>query len=240
MRSHYQPLRSILHPTSEPLELVRAYREHLGLREIYVADLDAISGLPPEKALYQQLAEVGGHLWIDAGLTTVHSLEYLSELKDSTIVLGLETAAGPSAVRAILEQTGPARLMVSLDLFEGAPRLPEDAHWDHPDIDGLLYQVVNMGVRRVLLLDLARVGTSRGTGVTDPLWRLRESQPQVEVSVGGGISGIEEVIMLRRLGAASVLVGSALHDGRIGPEELNRLRIQDWSSESERHSTSAD
>ncbi|MGD0043720.1 MAG: HisA/HisF-related TIM barrel protein, partial [Isosphaeraceae bacterium] len=127
--------------------------------------------------------------------------------------------------------------------------------WAASDLEGLSQQVLELGVCRLLLLDLARVGTGRGTGTGELLVRLRESRPLVEVSVGGGISGIEELFAVRTAGAAAALIGSALHDGRIGRKQLDRLVDQSQSSrqaalnrvdlhpsadESPRHSTSAD
>jgi phosphoribosylformimino-5-aminoimidazole carboxamide ribotide isomerase len=41
--------------------------------------------------------------------------------------------------------------------------------------------------------------------------------------VGGGISGLEEIHGLRDQGAAAVLVGSALHNGRVSRRELDQL-----------------
>ena len=38
-----------------------------------------------------------------------------------------------------------------------------------------------------------------------------------------GISAIEELITVRTAGAAAALVGSALHDGRLGRKQLDRL-----------------
>ena len=70
-----------------------------------------------------------------------------------------------------------------------------------------------------------------------------------------GISAIEELITVRTAGAAAALVGSALHDGRLGRKQLDRLveqashRVKLHSipgtyhpsaDESPRHSTSAD
>ena len=70
-----------------------------------------------------------------------------------------------------------------------------------------------------------------------------------------GISAIEELITVRTAGAAAALVGSALHDGRLGRTQLDRLVDQSQSTrqaalnrvdlhpsadESPRHSTSAD
>lgn len=226
IRSHYRPLQSLLHPSCEPLELARAYRDQLDLRELYLADLDAISGQPPDLPLYRKLAALGMHLWIDAGLRDKNGIEALVDLDCTTIVVGLETVAGPDAVRAILKRLDHGRVVLSLDMFEGVPRLPAGADWEAAAMEGLAWQILDLGVCRMLLLDLARVGTGRGTGTGELLSRLREARPDVELSVGGGISGIEELIAMRQAGAAAALLGSALHDGRIGRTELDDLANQ--------------
>ncbi len=195
------------------------------------------------------------HLWIDAGLKDEDDLDAPVDLDHTTIVVGLETAAGPDAVRAVLDRTDSSRVVLSLDLFEGVPRLTKGADWAATGLEGLSRQILDLGGCRLLLLDLACVGTGRGTGTGELHLRLRESRPAVEVSVGGGISAIEELIAVRTAGAAAALVGSALHDGRLGRKQLDRLVEQGQSSrqaalnpgylqhsadESPRHSTSAD
>ena len=222
-RSHYQPVRSLLHPSSDPEQLARAYRDVLGFREVYVADLDAISGEPPARSLYRNLAELDLHLWIDAGIRSADDLSPLLELEQSTIVVGLETVRGPEALRKILDQAGAERIVLSLDLFERVPRLPAGAGWSSADPALIARQILELGVRRLLLLDLSRVGTGRGTGTSDLLEFLRRIDAGVEISVGGGIAGIDEVLALRDQGAAAVLIGSALHDGRIGPQQISSL-----------------
>jgi phosphoribosylformimino-5-aminoimidazole carboxamide ribotide isomerase len=71
-------------------------------------------------------------------------------------------------------------------------------------------------VSRIVLLDLARVGLGLGTGTLPLLKSLRSDDPTLEISVGGGISGKDDLAELSDAGASCVLVASALHDGRIG------------------------
>ncbi len=40
---------------------------------------------------------------------------------------------------------------------------------------------------------------------------------------GGGIRGAEDVLAVKEAGASAALVGSAIHDGRIGRVELERI-----------------
>jgi phosphoribosylformimino-5-aminoimidazole carboxamide ribotide isomerase len=71
-----------------------------------------------------------------------------------------------------------------------------------------------------LLLDLARVGTGKGTGTMTLLKRLRAEDSDLEITVGGGVSHGAELLALEKAGADAVLVGSALHDGRLGVADL--------------------
>ena len=71
-RAHYQPVQSNLHATSDPRALAAAMREALGLRSLYLADLDAIAGDTADVALYQTITALGFYLIVDAGLRDAH------------------------------------------------------------------------------------------------------------------------------------------------------------------------
>jgi phosphoribosylformimino-5-aminoimidazole carboxamide ribotide isomerase len=233
-RAYYQPIQSILHATSEPVGLARALRDTLGLPALYVADLDAIGGLLPHVAIYRRLVSLGLHLIVDSGLRDAMSAGPLLDLDGSacTIVAALETVRGPRELATIVEHAGAERVIFSLDLFAGRPRMAVPGAWRCDDPWELAREAIEHGVRHMLVLDLSRVGTGRGLGTRSLMARIRESHPWVRISVGGGISRIEEVLDLRNEGAASVLVGSAFHDGRIGPRELARLDLDHLGSSS--------
>jgi len=227
-RDHYQPIRSILHPTSDPISLARALRDTLGLHALYLADLDAIAGLPPTLAIYKEIISLGVHLVVDSGIRDAGSAGSVFELDGSscTMVAGLETVRGPRELGKIVDRVGPDRVIFSLDLFDGRPRMAAPTAWAADDPCEVAREAIDHGVRDLLLLDLSRVGTGRGLGTEGLMARIREANPGVRVSVGGGISRIEEVLALRNAGAAAVLIGSALHDGRIGARELARLACE--------------
>lgn len=223
-RSRYQPVRSILHPSGDPLELARAYRDTLGLSSVYLADLDAIAGGAPNAALYRSVVDLGLELWIDSGLRDEGDLAPLLDLDPGrvSVVAGLESLRGPEALAAVLARLGPDRLVVSLDLWAGRPITASPDAWggDAADAEGVAARIVALGVRRLLLLDLTRVGKGDGPGVDRLLAAVRAANPSVAISLGGGIVGVEAVERYRREGASAVLIGSALHDGRIRRHHL--------------------
>jgi phosphoribosylformimino-5-aminoimidazole carboxamide ribotide isomerase len=224
-RDQYRPLRSLWQASPSPIALGAALRAELGLDRIYLADLDAIAGHPPNREVYQGLAAEGLEVWLDAGVRDRQTLSPLEEGLEGRlrVVLGLESLGGPEALGRIVERLGSDRVVFSLDLDEGRPRIAPGAEWSSLEGLSTASQAIDRGIRSLILLDLARVGTDRGIGAETLLQQIVARSPDVDVGVGGGVRGIVDVLRLRELGASSVLVGSAIHDGRIGRRELERI-----------------
>ncbi len=216
-RAHYGPLRSILHPDgANPVELARACRDRLGLHELYVADLDAILGAAPRLDLCRAIADLGMHLWLDAGVRDRSDVGPLMSAGVGTVVLGLETLGGPEPLSVISREFDRDRLAFSLDLREGRPLVPTSTAWGSDDPRRLADVALQGGIRRLIVLDLARVGMGQGLGTLPLLSAIRADHPAIDLVAGGGVSGVGDLRDLGAAGASGVLVGSALHDGRIG------------------------
>ena len=97
-RARYQPVHSVLTPGSDgdPLALVQAYRDVVGARECYVADLDAIQGGELQRDLLQKLVGIAAPcaLMVDAGSHTREEANELLALGAGCVVIGLETLSG--------------------------------------------------------------------------------------------------------------------------------------------------
>ena len=224
-RAQYRPLKSVWQATSCPIGLTLSVREGLGIDRLYLADLDAIEGGHPDLPLYDRLAREGFRLWIDAGVRDESCLGPLMDLGHESlrILVGLESVRGPSELARIVDRSGPDRLIFSLDLYEGRARIARGSDWPCQDPLDIASEVIEQGIRRLILLDIARVGTGRGAGTQELLNRIRLRHPETVITLGGGIQDIEDILELRVGGASGVLVGTALHSGRIGREQLEQL-----------------
>ena len=220
-RQDYRPLVSPLAASSRPVDVVRGFLRHFGLTELYLADLDAIAGAAPATATFAALRDEGFRLWVDAGLRDAAGIEPLTRQGIADIVMGLETVAGPAALADLVAACGPAGIF-SLDLRQGR-LLGDVALWQGADVWSIAARAVDLGVRRLLVLDLARVGVGSGTGTEDLCGRLTTTFPEVEVSAGGGVRGLADVVRLRDAGIRVALVASALHDGSLRREDLEGL-----------------
>ena len=223
-RHEYRPIESRLCGSATPAAIGAALQARFGFREAYVADLDAIAGADPAWKIYEALAACGLALRIDAGVATADRARRIAEFHAgklcSAVVVGLESLSSPLALEEMLATLGPERLAFSLDLKSGAP-LVAARQWQGLDALAIAGRALRLGVRRLIVLDLAQVGMSQGVG-TESLCRcLRQLDGGIEIIAGGGVRGAEDLKSLAAAGCDGALVASALHDERLTPELLS-------------------
>ncbi len=239
-RDEYRPIQSLLAADARPATVARALRS-AGFRETYLADLDAISNkgvgshFPatendsrPLYSMYEELMRCGLELWIDAGLRTAEAARAMARFtadnrRIAAIVAGLESLDHPDLLADVCAAVGHERLVFSLDLKSGVP-LTNAPAWKGLHADQIATIALRAGVRRMIVLDLAKVGMDRGVG-TEPLCRsLRCRDPQLQIIAGGGVRSMADLRSLQRAGCDAALVASALHDGRLSAGDCARLR----------------
>jgi phosphoribosylformimino-5-aminoimidazole carboxamide ribotide isomerase len=220
-RQEYRPIVSRWTPSSRPLEVVEALASHFGRNEFYLADLDAILGGEPAWPLFAELHRQGFRLWVDAGVRRMTRACQLADAGVDSIVVGLETLASADELAAMATTFG-ARIVLSLDLHDGEPLSASEA-WPKSDADAIAAHAVQLGVSRLLVLDLARVGCDGGIGTRALCARLSAAYPQVAISAGGGVRHRGDLDDLRACGVQAALVASALHEGRLTRADLDAL-----------------
>jgi phosphoribosylformimino-5-aminoimidazole carboxamide ribotide isomerase len=221
-RSEYRPIVSRLTAASDALSVARAFREHLGLARLYVADLDGILHGRPNLPVYRTLADDGFELLVDAGLREAAGAESVVAAGAAQVIAGLETSSGPSALAALCVQIGAARVIFSLDLMRGFPIGKLDA-WGSSDSFEIGCRAAQCGVTQMIVLDVAQVGIGEGVSTMPLCRRLKERFPELLVITGGGIRTIADVQQLADAGVNYVLIASAFHDGSIGAQEIAAL-----------------
>jgi phosphoribosylformimino-5-aminoimidazole carboxamide ribotide isomerase len=220
-RGEYRPVESLLYQGDDPLGLALEYREVLGLDEIYLADLDAIAGGTPALELLRRASEAGLKVWVDAGLREPSRAGALFDAGAQTVIAATETLAGPAALAEIVRESPPGTVVFGLDLRAGQPVVAPGSSWHSIEPHGLVETGLALGLRRLLILDMGRVGSGSGVGGLELAGRVAGARPDVELIVGGGVAGRADLTVLEALGVSAVLVGSALHDGRLTRDDVS-------------------
>ncbi|MCX8153081.1 MAG: HisA/HisF-related TIM barrel protein [Candidatus Bathyarchaeota archaeon] len=219
-REEYQPLKSQLCSSTDPLDVAEVFRR-LGFIELYVADLDAILSAKTNLFTLRSIADKTGlNLMVDAGVDNLEKAARLLENNVSKIIFGTETLPSISLVAKAVTLFGKEKVIVSLDLMRNK-LLSHVAALTEPLT--LLCNLQDVGVSQVIILDLARVGSGEGVNMGFVKEAIRTFHG--EVFVGGGVRGIPDLLKLKNAGVAGVLIATALHSGKISVKELRQEKL---------------
>jgi phosphoribosylformimino-5-aminoimidazole carboxamide ribotide isomerase len=220
-RKEYQPLKSVLTASVDPVEVAFAFKAQ-GFSELYLADLDAILRKQPNFDLYSSIAETGLSLMVDAGVTDIKTAKNLQTAHASKVIIGTETLQTQAFIKEAIQQLGADHAIVSLDMKDD--KVLTHSNFDGPkDAFELLGKFRELGVSEFILLDLARVGS--GEGVNTALLKEALKFSGTDVYVGGGVRRLEDLLELKTLGISGVLLATALHTGKIGVADLKKAGL---------------
>ncbi|HTS54694.1 MAG TPA: HisA/HisF-related TIM barrel protein [Burkholderiales bacterium] len=214
-RAAYRAIESRLCKGAQPLTVVRALLGLHPFRTLYLADLDAIQGTGNHGSILAQIraAFPGLELWVDSGISGREAMSAWIAAGLGRPVIGSESLRDRATLLDMLVQVQAApgestQWVLSLDfrgdVFVGPEGLLEDP---------------GVWPRQVLAMNLARVGSQLGPDL-ELIRRLARVAP--EVFAAGGVREASDLEAATAAGAAGALIATALHDGRIGPQELSR------------------
>jgi phosphoribosylformimino-5-aminoimidazole carboxamide ribotide isomerase len=228
-REEYRPVSSCLVEGADPLRLAQAFREKLGLQELYVADLDAIQGKGHNyeviATLAQQLVEPAGQarveVMVDAGTTSLDSARRILALGASKVIIGSETLQSWSLLEEIAGSLDLNQVVLSLDLTEGKILSPP-REMRELSPEELIMRARALGIRELIVLELRAVGSEAGPDL-EFLKKLVLASSAIELIAGGGVRDVNDLHGLEGIGIKAALVATALHKGKIGRKDLEKL-----------------
>jgi phosphoribosylformimino-5-aminoimidazole carboxamide ribotide isomerase len=159
-------------------------------------------------------------IMLDAGASNAQEVRSVLALGVQKAVVGAETLNRRVDLRTIIEAVDPDQLVFSLDMRAGKV-LSRCSELAALPVLELLGELQAAGWREVILLDLSRVGT--GQGALSSI--ILETKMDLKILIGGGISGLEELIQLKLMGVEGALLATAFHNGTITNSSLRVLEL---------------
>lgn len=201
----------------DPMEVAAGLKE-AGLSRLHVVDLDgARLGRPAHLTELSALCEMGFEVSFGGGLRDIPSMEEAISRGASYLMLGSALER-----RALLEE--------ALSRFGSAIRPCVDVRDGKVVVDGwrrkldlpfeeALEELQGLEVFSVLVSSVDRDGTGLGPDL-ELLSRARLSAPRLRILAAGGIRNAKDIRALKELGLWGCVVGRALYEGTISPEEI--------------------
>jgi phosphoribosylformimino-5-aminoimidazole carboxamide ribotide isomerase len=201
----------------DPLALAHEYAA-AGATWLHVVDLDgARSGKLDNLKVLADLARAGMKLQAGGGVRSADDVQRLRDAGVERVVIGSLAVRDLGCVAGWLDDFGSEHLTLALDTRwrDGAWRLPS-AGWTEDEsaiLDELAPYYAKAGARHLLCTDIDRDGTLSGPNLA-LLAHLRDIAPSLGVQVSGGVRAVDDVRAAQEAGAAGIVLGRALLEGK--------------------------
>lgn len=201
-RVAYRPIQSPLSRTSDPVDVVNGFMDLAAFENLYIADLDAIQRRGDNNSMLVRLRETFPKVvfWIDNGAADIAAVKAARRFGQP--VLGSESQHD-LALTASQRNT-----LLSLD-YRGEQFLGPQEILDNPDD----------WPERVIVMTLASVGVGAGPDL-ERIASVQAIAGSRKIYAAGGLRDAGDLGALKEAGVAGVLVASALHGGKLGPNDL--------------------
>ena len=203
---------------TNPTDALRQFAE-AGAEWAHVVDLDgARAGMPVQADLICELARtVPLKLQVAGGYREHSQLARVFNAGVARVVVGSLAVKNPVLVRDWIDEFGPDRITLSLDvrLMDSVPMVATFG-WTE-DSGRSLYDVAGEfpNARHLLVTDIGRDGMLQGPNF-ELYDQIADRLPDMKVQASGGVSTLTDLERLRTDGA---IIGKALWEGRIALEE---------------------
>ncbi|UCC74721.1 MAG: 1-(5-phosphoribosyl)-5-[(5-phosphoribosylamino)methylideneamino] imidazole-4-carboxamide isomerase [Gemmatimonadota bacterium] len=199
--------------SDDPLAVARGWVDQ-GAEALHIVDLDG-ARLGKAKNLewiYRIRERVDVRIEVGGGVRTFSVASRLYEAGIDRLVFGTAAIEDPRLLYKLLDRYGPDQIAAALDLRDGRVVIQGRGTEAAPDLDDVLTNLGEIGLRWVVCTDVTRDGTLIGPDLD--LTR-RITSAGFLVIIGGGVATVDDVATIRRAGAAGCIIGTALYGGML-------------------------
>lgn len=197
----------------EPLEMALRFQRD-GARALHMVDLDgAFAGEGKNLASVKRVVEGASiPVQLGGGIRTMDDVHRCLELGVWRVILGTAALKNPTLVKEAAKRY-PGRVIVGIDARNGRVAVEGwVAETDTTPVE-LARRMMDAGIETVVYTDISLDGMLAGPNLAGT--RELIERTHIRVIGSGGVAGDADILALRDIGAAGVIAGKAIYDGRV-------------------------
>ena len=194
--------------------------EDFGIQYLHLVDLD---GANAKKIINQKVIESiakNTNLIIDfgGGIRSEEDLQKAFDSGSKKVTLGSIAVVNPELCLAWLEKFGAEKLILGADCLDRKIKTSGWLENSETDVVDFIKEYQKKGFREVVCTDISKDGMLQGPSTA--LYQEIIGNSTIELVASGGISNIEDVQKMKKIGCAGTIIGKAIYEGRISLEDL--------------------
>ncbi len=192
-----------------------------GFSWIHVVDLDgAVQGQPVNHDAVKSIINAADiPVQLGGGIRTLEQIEHWLNEGVSRVILGTVAVRDPDLVKKACYEF-PGQIVVGIDARGGKVAVEGWVEASDLDATELAKIFEDVGVSTIIYTDIDRDGTGQGVNIVSTISLAQSTS--IPVIASGGVGSVDDLKLVReaaQYGVEGVVVGKALYDGRISPED---------------------
>jgi phosphoribosylformimino-5-aminoimidazole carboxamide ribotide isomerase len=206
-----------------PLDMALWFESH-GLRRIHVVDLDGAKSEKTNNLNILESIKQNTALEIDfgGGIRTSEQISKAFDAGADYLTIGSMAINSPVEFGQIMSEKGPDRFILAADWRDGKVATHGWTKKSSLEIEEFIESYASLGIREVMCTDISKDGMLSGVDI-DFYKKLKTRFMKLSFIASGGVSRVEDIQSLARIGIEKVIIGKAFYENRLDFEQLKNI-----------------
>jgi phosphoribosylformimino-5-aminoimidazole carboxamide ribotide isomerase len=209
--------------SENPLEVAKEFQD-AGLERLHIVDLDGAKlGKIANLKVLETIAR-NTDLTIDfgGGIKTDADIKSVFDAGAAMASIGSVAVKDSEKFFVWLDEYGGERILLGADVKGDKLAINGWQTTTEIEILPFLKNYFARGGSQVFVTDVSKDGLLQGTS-NELYGRILSELPELKLIASGGVSGLEDIDELEKIGCASVIVGKAIYEGKIKLSEFKKF-----------------
>lgn len=200
--------------SDDPLEMAREFQQ-AGAEWLHIVDLDAArTGAPVHAGLIHEICEsTGVKVQTGGGIRNMQHLKILlEEFGIDRAVLGTAAVRDRNFTQLALDSFG-SRIAIGIDARDGEVNISGWTSGSGISSSDFAVAMAQAGAETIIYTDISRDGMLVGPSLASTAELIEKTK--IDIIASGGIGSMEDINAVKKIGAAGVIVGRAIYEGKV-------------------------
>jgi len=206
----------------DPLEVAKSF-EGAGITRLHLVDLDGAKArhIVNQKTLESIATHTQLHIDFGGGIKSDEDIKIAFESGAKQVTGGTIAVKNKDLFLNWLEKYGAERIILGADVLHGNIAIHGWQETADLPLNNFLEDYTKKGIQYAICTDVSKDGLLEGTAL-DLYREIRAQFPDLQLIASGGVTTIQDVYELEKIGCFGVIIGKAIYEGRIDLKELSK------------------
>ena len=206
-----------------PVEVANQF-EGAGIKRLHIVDLDGAKAgsIVNLKVLENVAAATDLVIDFGGGVKTIQDVSNIFNAGAAMVTIGSLAVKQPALLEEWLMEFGTDRFLIGADVLDGKIKISGWLEDGGILIFDFIGKMLSLGVTNIFCTDIAKDGVMEGPSV-DLYKNILEQHPEINLIASGGVSKIDDILVLDALGCTGAIVGKAIYEGKVPLNPLKDL-----------------